>query len=494
MRPDPFRGLVPYSEADAEFFFGRDRDRRIIASNLTSAPFTLLYGPSGVGKTSVLRAGVVRDLREETRRNRDRLGLPEFAVVWLSQWRGKPAAALEAAVRAGVADAMGGDGGPVPGDAPLERLANWCERLNGELFLIFDQFEEYFLYHPTDEPGDFAELLTGIVTARDLRINVLVSLRDDALSQMDRFKGRIPGLFANFLRIDRLDREAGRLAIDGPVSRWNEVAGAEGQANEAMSVEEALREAVLDQVRVGRQGFGEKGRGTANDAAAHEEIETPFLQLVMQRIWSVEREEGSAVLRKEALDRMGGAEEILRTHLSRVLDHLESNQRKVARKIFYYLVTPSGAKIAHSATDLASYTELEEGQIAEVLARLCDRESRILREVASPEGKDANRYEIYHDVLGGAILEWQRETRMRAQTEALLAERDSAELSRQARLRTAARFIFGFAVTAVLLVGAFYVVRATSDRKPAPWPAAAACGVETGVLRHPPDHIPRCPP
>ena len=67
----PYVGLVPYREEDAAFFFGRDDERRIVTANLRASRLTLLYGPSGVGKTSLLRAGVVHDLRDAGRRRRD---------------------------------------------------------------------------------------------------------------------------------------------------------------------------------------------------------------------------------------------------------------------------------------------------------------------------------------------------------------------------------------------------------------------------------------
>ncbi len=55
----PYKGLQPYTEEDRDYFFGRERDQEIIASNLFAASLTVLYGASGVGKSSVLRAGVV---------------------------------------------------------------------------------------------------------------------------------------------------------------------------------------------------------------------------------------------------------------------------------------------------------------------------------------------------------------------------------------------------------------------------------------------------
>ena len=63
MRECPYAGLMPFTEEQAEFFFGREAEREIITANLMASRLTLLYGPSGVGKSSVLNAGVAHDLR-----------------------------------------------------------------------------------------------------------------------------------------------------------------------------------------------------------------------------------------------------------------------------------------------------------------------------------------------------------------------------------------------------------------------------------------------
>src|SRR5262245_35778425 len=78
----PYVGLVPFSENDAEFFFGREKESRVIAANLRASRLTLLYGPSGVGKSSVLRAGVFSTLRDISRRDLETRGAPDFVVVY----------------------------------------------------------------------------------------------------------------------------------------------------------------------------------------------------------------------------------------------------------------------------------------------------------------------------------------------------------------------------------------------------------------------------
>src|ERR1700733_11787721 len=73
----PYVGLEPYTEAQREYFFGRERDQRIVSSNLYAAPLTVLYGASGTGKSSLLMAGVVPHLRLQ----------PRTAVVGFRGWQ-----------------------------------------------------------------------------------------------------------------------------------------------------------------------------------------------------------------------------------------------------------------------------------------------------------------------------------------------------------------------------------------------------------------------
>src|SRR5206468_1134727 len=89
---------------------------------------------------------------------------------------------------------------------------------NGELHLLLDNFEEYMLYHGVE--GPLSAALPELQRRPGLRVNVLLALRDDALAELDEFAGRIPDLFSNLLRLDRLDRDAGRAAILGTLARY----------------------------------------------------------------------------------------------------------------------------------------------------------------------------------------------------------------------------------------------------------------------------------
>ncbi len=364
----PYKGLASFedSELDALLFFGREREVAAVAANVLANRLTVLYGPSGVGKSSLLGAGVARRLRELS-------GAP---VVVHDAWAEDPAGRLIASVHA--------ECGELGATAGLVDTVAAAAQQSGELHLLLDNFEEYVLYHGLE--GPLSTALPELLRRPGLRVNVLLALRDDALAELDEFAGRIPELFSNLLRLDRLDREAGRAAILGPLARYSELAG------EPFTAEDALVEAVLD------------------EASTDTGVEAPYLQLVLERLWEREREEGSRELRLSTLRAIGGARAVVREHVRRALDALPVAEQEAAARVVRQLVTPSGRKVSHEPSDLAEYAEVDDAELRPLLERL-GRE-RIVRGVNGMQGAPT-RYEIFHDVLGPPILAWQAEQQLR---------------------------------------------------------------------------------
>jgi WD40 repeat protein/DNA-binding transcriptional ArsR family regulator len=401
MIPDsPYTGLRAFddSELDALFFFGRERETEIVIANVIASQLTVLYGPSGVGKSSLLRAGVARSLRE----------LPgDPIVIVFSRWAQDPAGALSDVVTEAVGRGTNG--------ALVEALER--AQVDRDVYLLLDQAEEYFLYHSGD--GDeFAEALPAAVT-RPLRVNVLLSVREDSLAKLHRFAGRIPTLFGNVLRLDRLGRTAGEAAVIRPVERFNELAGT------GITVERAFVERLLEDVKTGQIETPLGGAGAVASEDAGVRIEAPYLQLVVQRVWEEERSGGSDVLRAETLERLGGAQRIVSGHLESAIGELTPGQRDVAARLFNHLVTPGGTKIAHRRDDLAGFGGVAPADLDRVLEPLTNH--RIVR--AFEDGGDV-RYEIFHDVLAQPVLAW----RARHRTERLIEREREAGRRRHKRL------------------------------------------------------------
>ncbi len=406
-RRPPYKGLMPYAEEDVEFFFGRDRETEIIIANLRASRLTLLYGSSGVGKSSVLRAGVASKLRRIARENIRARGSPRMAVVVFNSWRHDPVRSLAACVPHSVQRLF-----ESPGNGQARSLAEMFEsasaQVKGDLLIILDQFEEYFLYHSSETgDGTFAEVFPRVVNDSSLRVHFLISIRDDAVASLDCFKGTIPNLLDNYLRIDHLDRDGAIQAIREPLAAYNSHLPPEQQ----MTIENDLVEAVLEQVRIDRISISEGGRGQASSQSSEIKIETPFLQMVLTRLWDEEINAPERALRRSTLARLGEAESIVRTHLNKIIEKLDEHEQDIAASVCRYLVTPTGSKIACTIDDLASYAELTKEQVRPVLEKLQSKEVRVVRHVTGTSGQEAPRFEIFHDVLAPAVLDWcQRRT------------------------------------------------------------------------------------
>ncbi len=402
--PDsPYKGLAAFedSELDALLFFGREREIEAVAANVLASRLTVLYGPSGVGKSSLLHAGVARRLRQLS-------GAP---VVVHDSWAEDPAGGLIASVRA--------ECGALGATAGLVDTVAAAAQQSGELHLLLDQFEEYLLYHGVE--GPLSSALPELLRRPGLRVNVLLAIRDDALAELDEFTGRIPELFGNLLRLDRLDRDEGRAAIVGPLERYSELSG------ERFTAEDALVEAVLD------EGSTDGG------------VEAPYLQLVLERLWERERESGSHELQLRTFRAIGGSRAIVREHVHGALDRLPLAEQEAASRVVRQLVTPSGRKVSHEAGDLAEYAGVEPAQLRDLLEQLGRR--RIVRGVNGTPGAPT-RYEIFHDVLGPPILAWQHEHQLRS-------EREQARRQRRRLRAVIAATSVALAIVAAIAVYAF---------------------------------------
>jgi WD40 repeat protein len=411
--PDcPYQGLMPYLEEQADFFFGREKWSAIITDNLMVSRLTILYGTSGVGKTSVLRAGVAHHLRQLAQKNLKESGQPEFAVVVFSAWRDEPVAGLVQKVEKDVKKILPAVEVPEPGTSLAKTLENWAKVLvtdperSGKLLIILDQFEEYFQYHShEDGEGTFAFEFPRAINESGLPVNFLISLREDTLAKLDHFKGRISNLFGNYLRIPHLDEESAVDAIRKPLGVFNQHLKA---GEKSIGIETELVQEVLEQVKVGKVSFVESGKGGHDRPSTA--IETSYLQLVMERLWKEEMKIGSDCLRLETFKRLGEAENILKQHLNERMEPLLREEKNIAAQVFEYLVTPGGTKITYPALELAEKGGVETQKLEELLRKLSSPEQRILRSVGpSSEKPNVERYEIFHDKLAPAILEWRKE-------------------------------------------------------------------------------------
>ena len=479
-RENPYVGLVPFGPDDVAWFFGREREREIIGANLRSSRLTLVYGASGVGKSSVLMAAVVPGLRAALARDEGLSGLDvpdlnpraSFAVATFAAWRDAPLEGFMSAVATSVREATTAPVAPwFPGTPLRETFAVWLRSVRS-LLIVLDQFEEYFLYHPNEDgPGTFAGEFVDVLGDADLRVNFLLSLREDGLGKLDRFQGRVPGLFHNYLRVEHLTVDAARQAIEGPKDEYNRRLP-DGSA--PAQIDAAVVDEVLAEVRT-RAAVTEVPRGPAQEGPvapdAADRVETPLLQLVMRRLWEAAAADAAVPhLRLSTLrEQLGGTEKIVDRHLHDALDTLSDRDRDLAVDILRPLVSPTGGKIAWRAADLGYWAKHPVEDVEPIVRELSAGERRILRPVMPPasQADQSPSYEIFHDILATPILDWcaDREEQRRleaveAELEQQAREREQADRARRKRRR---RRLWR-AASVVVVLGSLVAVLAIANR------------------------------
>ena len=164
----PYPGLASFTEADAEYFFGREMEVEQMWRKLRWPHLQAVIGPSGAGKSSFLRAGVIPALPEGWR-----------AVVCA------PGSSPMMAVAQALAPELSGDTEAIrllprfeDPSVVVGLIGEWRRR-HEQAILIVDQFEELFTVNAPEAQGRFAQFLARLVIEAD--VHVLLSMRDDFL-------------------------------------------------------------------------------------------------------------------------------------------------------------------------------------------------------------------------------------------------------------------------------------------------------------------------
>ena len=232
-------------------------------------------------------------------------------------------------------------------------------------------------------------------------MSFLISLREDSLAKLDRFKGRISTLWDSNRRVDHLDRTAAEDAIRRPLLEYN----ARHAAGAPVTIEDDLVKAVLSQVQTESFQFEVSGSGTVGSRHGVEGTHRDPISATGDDA-AVGAGAGRGKCRladghARVGERRGG--DCADAPGSR--DAAVQLERDVAARVFHRLVTPSGAKIAFSVSDLAAYDATDPQMLSSILSRLEEGSRRILRRVASrTDVVEEPRYEIFHDRLGQAFL------------------------------------------------------------------------------------------
>jgi len=311
---NPYKGLRPFGEQDSDDFFGREALVGRLVERLgdvsRAGRFLAVVGPSGSGKSSVVRAGLIPAIRSGSLPGSERWSI---AVM---QPGARPLRELAAALR-GVSASLAASPAADPASGLADRLdrdgdvggavAQVLADDGSQLVLVVDQLEELWsLDEDESERERFIAGLVGALSARDGRLLVVATLRADYLDR----PLRSPGL-------GELVRDATELVT--PLTHGElERAIVRPAASVGFAFEPGLAAQMITDV-TRRPG------------------ELPLLQFALTELF----EHGED--RRLTLDSyaaVGGVTGALGRRADAVYDSLDAEGREVARQVFLRLVTP----------------------------------------------------------------------------------------------------------------------------------------------------------
>lgn len=439
--------------------------QQIITDHFMTSRLTLLSTAS-IGKSHILKYGVADRLQQIAQQNLHNEGVPQIATVTCNSWRGNPVVNLKQQLARDIRTLFPNVQVPQAGTSLAQTLQEWAEHIGGKegkgkLFIILDQFEEFFQYQQPDMgEGSFVAEFAHAVNYSELPVHFLIAIRDEALSLLKYFEQLVPGIFDNHLHIKELEENSEIADLVKPIEEPID------QTSQAIAIEPELVEAVLNQVQVGMVSLIETDQGRISIPSTSQEnveIEAPFLELVMERLWKEEiGKKGSRCLRLETLNQFSipeknitAAQRIANEHLSEQMNILSDRERDAMATVFKYLVSAGGTKIAYPVLDLPETTGLNAGELISVLDKL-DKQ-RILRTVKAPNHSDVKRYEIFHDILASPIRKWRdqysREKRFKKEEEK--GKQKADEVIRRGRFIGAGFGIAGIVAFVIFLLASW---------------------------------------
>ena len=397
-----YRGAQPFSDdaLSQRTFFGRQEATESLTNQVLANRLVVVYAKSGVGKSSLLNAGVAPRLREA--------GYQPL-MIRLNDIQLGPTASVFEGVRS---EASRQKTEYVHGDTTsLWTFFKTVEFWRGDRLLtpvlVIDQFEELFTLHSEAARDAFLSDLSYVIRgvqppAPDAAqqvlgdtapsIHVVLSLREDFLGILEDGADRIPQIMDHRFRLVPLSRQSAAEAIAGPAMLADPTL-----ATRPFTLAPEFTEVVLDYLTTRTAG--------ASDVARRF-VEPFHLQLICQRVEQVV----SAKAQKPGAERaftladFGGEAALSVTlatfYTNAIRSVSEPHFRPVAKRLCEeFLISPEGRRLSIEEHELRKQLRLSEQALAQLVG------SRLLR---TDRRSDSIYYELSHDALVEPVLATRR--------------------------------------------------------------------------------------
>jgi len=445
----PWPGLMPFTEEASAFFHGRGAETAELVRLIKRETLTVLFGQSGLGKSSLLNAGVFPQLRSE-----------DFLPVYIRLDVSAQAAPLAEQVKQAIRSQCEKHGVEAPAPRADEPLWAYFHRKDADFWsarnrlltpvLVLDQFEEIFTLGRHLEElearcrvflAELADLVEDRASAAVTRrieqdpaycetldfsrrtYKVVLSFREDYLPEFEGLREQIRSIMQNRMRLTRMNGQQARDVVLKPGAR-------------------IVSEAVADQII--RFVAAPRASGTASDDLSRLEVEPALLSVVCrelnnQRIRARRREITADMLQA------GAQQQIIREFYETSLAGVDVRVREFVED---QLLTDTGYRDSYAYDDALALPGVTREAIDVLIGR------RLLR---LEERSGILRVELTHDLLTRVAKE------SRDQRQSREAERRSRELDAARRDRVR-KFAAAGAVAIVAAVGLAVVFAVLLER------------------------------
>ncbi|MGE5783168.1 MAG: AAA family ATPase, partial [Myxococcales bacterium] len=320
----PYAGLRPFQEADAARFFGRAHEIEAVTARIREYPLLAVVGPSGIGKTSFIRAGVLPALKNsgevwETmtiRPGRDPIGALAALI--------EPMLHEQASVSDRLAALQSLSARLTREPGLLGNVLREVSRRSGCRYLVFiDQLEE--LYTLCDEApirNAFTACLASAADDAASPVRVVVAIRSDFLGRVGEQDVRFMGELAKAL-----------LFLGLPT-------------------QEGLRDAIVEPAEM--MGYQFESPAIIDEMLEHlaqTPGALPLLQFTVFQLWQ-SRDPTRRTFSLQSYRELGGIVGALARHADSVLAKLEPSLRVLGRELFLQLVTPERTRASLDLREL----------------------------------------------------------------------------------------------------------------------------------------------
>ena len=412
----PWLGLRAFTEDVQDYFFGREEETQEIYERILHRPLTVVFGQSGLGKTSLLRAGLIPKLKKESfvpiyiRLDYDDETPLEYQIIRKVFENFKHLSEL-------------------PDDVGLwqlfhdEKFGFVGDQKDSPLLkpvLIFDQFEEIFTQGEVKREQDAVQVMRSLATLVENRVpekirlaidedeelfdrldfdaqpvRVLISLRNDFLHRLERWHSIMPSMMENRFELRLLSGPQAFLAVREP-------------ARKRMNVEHGIGPILNDLTAKAIVRFVADSK--APDQPLDEIFNVPpFLSLICQQLNERRLANSGATIDEAALG--DSAPEVLQEFFKNCFAGLPNVTQTFVEE---ELISPSGYRESVSWDDAAVWMSSRGvKKPSDVIKKLVTR-----RLLTAEERNGTSRIELTHDILAPMVINSRDERRKLEELEA----------------------------------------------------------------------------